>query len=94
MPVLQPDSSSEPCKNRFWLRASMTTPTGARAAAKHKLGTRWKWWIIWDAATDFGVGPITDDFEALVQQLRSMRAKHQESLAAPAVWHTDRKYLS
>jgi hypothetical protein len=80
-------------RNRFWLRASKTNPQGIKTTLRHKPGTRWRWWIIWDAATDAGVGEISDDYEALAQQLRSLRAKHREPVETYPVWVEDRKFL-
>lgn len=66
-------------KNRFFLRKVYT--------GKPKRGaTRPSQVILYDYLTDEDIGEPDNDLPAMVQQLRSLRAKHHEPLDTPALY--------
>lgn len=70
---------------RFYLRAYRK-----RGTPERHLG-RWRFWVVYDAATGQPIGEITDvsrdksEWDALKQQLRMIRSRHHESLEAPLI---------
>jgi len=62
--------------NRFWIRGFRARPGAVRQ------------WALFDAATGDFFGEKFSDKELIVleQQLRQIRAKHNESVSSPMIW--------